>query len=100
MKPPRKIRLDTATAEDPLEMLISAIRAGRLVALLRGEGLTRGTVEELFRPESAAKLRAILNERVFSVCEDRNAGPGCRRRQARPGGGKVLAFKGKERFGP
>jgi hypothetical protein len=30
----------------------------------QGEGLTKGTVEELLRPESALKLKAILTDHL------------------------------------
>jgi hypothetical protein len=93
MKPPRRVKVGTAASEDPLGSLISAFEAGRLVALLRGEGLTRSTVQELLRPESAAKLRAILTERVFSGREDRDPGP-----EGQPC--KVLVFKAKETSEP
>jgi hypothetical protein len=98
MKPPRRVKVDTAAADDPLAVLISAFKAGRLVALLRGEGLTRSTVQELLRPESAAKLRAILTEPVFSGREDRDPRPENQPRRFQPGYGKVLVFKAKATF--
>lgn len=100
MKPPRRVKVDAAAAEDPLALLISEFKAGRLVALLRGEGLTRSTVQELLRPESAAKLQAILTERVFSGHEDRNPGSENQPCRFQPGYGKVLVFKAKETFKP
>ena len=93
MKPPRRVNVDTAAAEDLLGSLISEFKAGRLVTLLRGEGLTWSTVQELMRPESAAKLQAILTERVSSRREDRDPGP-----ESQPC--KVLVFKAKETFRP
>jgi hypothetical protein len=100
MKPPRRVQVDAAAAEDPLALLISAFKAGRLVALLRGEGLTRSTVQELLRPESAAKLRAILTERVLSGREDRNPDPESQPCRSQPGYGKVLVFNAKETLRP
>jgi hypothetical protein len=63
---------------------------GRLVALLRGEGLTKSTLQELLRPESVAKLRGILTDRSVPEREDHNPGP------IQPGEGKVLVFKARE----
>jgi len=100
MKPPRTIGIRTVAAGDPLASLLSEFRAGRLVALLRGEGLSKSTVQELLQPESAAKLRAILTERVFSEREDRNPGPDSQPVRCRPEHGKVLAFRAKETFKP
>lgn len=100
MKPPRRIKDGTAAAEDPLALLISAVHESRLVSLLRGEGLTRSTVQELLRPESAVKLRAILTERVFAEREDRDPDPESQPGRFQPEDGKVLAFKAKERFRP
>lgn len=100
VKPPRRVQVDAAAAEDPLALLISAFKAGTLVALLRGEGLTRSTVQELLRPESAAKLQAILTERVFSGREDRDPDPESQPCRFQPGYGKVLVFKARETVKP
>jgi hypothetical protein len=48
-----------------LSELSLAVRAGRLVTLLKGEGLSKSTVEELLRPESASALKTILTDRLF-----------------------------------
>jgi hypothetical protein len=100
MKPPRRIHLDTTASGDPLASLISAVEAGRLVALLKGEGLTRSTVKELLKPESAERLRSILNRQVFTGRETFNAVPGIRPGGLRSGDGKVLVFKAKETYRP
>ena len=90
MKPPRRVKCDTAAAEEPFTLLNSAVEVGRLVALLRGEGLNKSTILELLRPESAAKLRGILTTRPSSGRESRNPGP------VQPEDGKVLVFKARE----
>ena len=100
MKPPRRIKVDTAAAEETLTLSDPAIEVGRLIALLRGEGLTKITVQELLRPESAAKLQAILPECAFSGSEDRNPGPEHQPGGPRPEDGKVLVFKARETFRP
>jgi hypothetical protein len=97
VKPPRTVA--EAAAEDPLAVLISAAKAGRLVALLRGEGLTEHTVRELLMPESAERLRAYLNEGVFSVRDTPNPSPESQPTRFRHGGGNVLVFsKPRETF--
>jgi hypothetical protein len=60
MEPPPVDDIDTSAAAGLLDELSLAVRDGRLVRLLKGEGLTKRTVEELLRPESALKLKAIL----------------------------------------
>lgn len=52
-----KRRLGVVNAASPVE---------RLVGLLKGDGLTRDTVEELRSPQSALLLRAVLTDRVFA----------------------------------
>lgn len=85
MKPPfRPVDIDAPATEDPLAGVISATEAGKLFALLQGEGLTAGAVRELLRPESASRLRAILTRRVFAA--DASS-------PAAPPNGKVLAFR-------
>jgi hypothetical protein len=64
MEPPPVDDIDTGAAAGPLDELSRAVREGRLVRLLKGEGLTKGTVEELLRPESALKLKAILADHL------------------------------------
>ncbi len=64
MKPRLVKDLDTSAAAGPLDDLSLAVKEGRLVRLLKGEGLNKGTVEELLRPESALKLKAILTDHL------------------------------------
>jgi hypothetical protein len=71
-----------------------AIEVGRLVALLRGEGLTERTVRELLRPESVAKLRGILTDRSFPEVEDCDPTP------VESAKDNVLAFKAREAVKP
>ena len=52
-----------------LRDLSAVVRAGRLVSLLKGDGLNRDTVEELLRPESRVALRSILFDRLFQEDE-------------------------------
>ena len=70
MKSPRSADFDTGVAgAGPLDELSVAVRAGRLVALLEGEGLNQGTVEELLRPESIEALKAILTDHLYPESE-------------------------------
>jgi len=46
------------------------VRSGRLVRLLKGEGLSKSTVEELLRPESLLALRGILTDRLSGTEEE------------------------------
>lgn len=69
MKPPRGDDLDTGAVAGRLDELSQAVRAGRLVTLLRGEGLSRSTVEELLRPESLSALKGILTDHLFETKE-------------------------------
>ena len=64
MKPPPGDDIDTSAATGLLDELSLAVRDGRLVRLLKGEGLSKRTVEELLRPESALKLKAILTDHL------------------------------------
>lgn len=89
MKPPRGIDFEPTSAGDPLALLVAAVETGRLVALLRGEGLTRNTVAELLEPGSAARLRFMLNRRVFTERESNDPD-----REIRSG--EVLVFKARE----
>jgi hypothetical protein len=99
MKPPHQIRVVTFRSADPLALLRSAVKAGGLVALLRGEGLTRSTVEELLRPDSAAQLRSMLHMHVFPAEKAINPDPEGPSDRCNPVGGKLLVFKRKERSG-
>jgi hypothetical protein len=69
MKPPPRDDLDTGAVAGPLDELSRAVRSGRLVPLLKGEGLDRNTVEELLRPESLLALRRILTDHLFGTEE-------------------------------
>jgi hypothetical protein len=64
MNPPRHISVDSATDEDPLELLTAALQSGRLVEMLRDGGLSRDTVRELMRPERSWRLRSILDDHL------------------------------------
>jgi len=66
MKPPAKDDLDPGTRAAPLGELSLAFRSGRLVELLKGDGLDRSTVEELLSPESLEVLKTILDDHLFS----------------------------------
>jgi hypothetical protein len=94
MKPPLRVKVQTSASAEPPASSVSEIEVARLVALLRGEGLTGSTVQELLKPESAAKLRRILTDRAFPEREERNPGP------VQPEEGKVLVFKKKEATKP
>ena len=87
MKPPLRIKVPTSASAELPAMSISEIEVARLVALLRGEGLTGSAVQELLNPESAAKLSRILTDRAFPEREELNPGP------VHPEEGKVLVFK-------
>jgi hypothetical protein len=90
MKPPRRIKVETSAAAEPPTLSDSAIEVARLVALLRGEGLTGSTLQELLQPESAAKLKGMLTDYSFPVHEERNSD------SVKPANGKLLAFKARE----
>ncbi len=90
MKPPRRVKVETSASAKPRTLPDSAIEVGRLVALLRGEGLSESTLQELLRPESATKLRGMLTDHPFPVLEEQNPGP------VRPESGKLLAFDARE----
>lgn len=64
MKPPPVDDIDTGTGASLLDELHLAVRDGRLAGLLKGKGLNRSTIEELLRPESALKLKAILTDHL------------------------------------
>ncbi len=53
-----------------LDELSRAVRSGRLVRLLKGEGLSKNTVEELLRPESLLALQGILTDHLFGTEEE------------------------------
>jgi hypothetical protein len=70
MKSPPRDDIDTSgAAAGLLDELSVAVRAGRLAALLKGEGLNRSTIEELLRPESLSALKAILNDHLCPESE-------------------------------
>lgn len=107
MGPPRKSDDDRATAVDSLKTLFSAFKTGRLVDLLKGNGLTRTTLEELLRPESTAKLKAILTDPVYGEPDGGDRGypiepvkplEGTDLAQFQADCGKVLVYKAKETF--
>ena len=100
MKPPRTIGVGAAADEGPLASLISAARAGRLVALLRCQGLTGNEVQELLRPESAATLRSVLTETIFSGLEGHAPSTEHHRFRSPRAVGKVLAFKPRAKLTP
>lgn len=96
----------TGAATDSFDTLISAFKAGKLVELLKGNGLTRATLEELLRPESAVKLKALLTKQVFAGGDDGDrafpidigeAGPRHQPGQSQSRG-KLLIYKAKETF--
>lgn len=97
MKPPPGDAIDTRAAAGLLEDPCSTIRAWRLVQLLKGDGLTRRTIEELLRPESASRLKAVLTDHLFPGAEN---DPGHRPADGSCHGGKVLVFRNKETHGP
>ena len=109
MKPPPRDDIDTSADAGLLEDLASAVRAGRLVGFLKGKGLTRSTVEELLRPESAARLKAILTDHMLPEL-DRGAlksgrkngvnDPGHEPADSTHQGGKVLAYHKQETCKP
>jgi hypothetical protein len=77
-------------------LLTSAAQTGRLVALLRGEGLSEGTIQELLLPESVAKLQEILDSSAFPAHHGRPEG---RPAPFHPERRKVLQFKAKQNLG-
>ena len=91
MKLPPDERLDDDAAPDLLEELATASRSGKLVDLLRGDGMSWGTAEELQWPESVSRLRAILSDHITSTDS-----PGGECADTRRGAGKVLEFRRKE----
>jgi hypothetical protein len=94
MRPPRPNGSDTGAAESLLVELSTALKAGRLVELLRGKGLTRHTIEELMRPESAAKLKVMMTDNLFTT--EATHGPGHAPGPIPSEGGKVLVFKARK----
>jgi hypothetical protein len=70
MKPPPRHDLHTCAVAGRLDELSVVVRSGRLVRLLKGEGLSKNTVEELLRPESLLALRGILFDRLFGTEEE------------------------------
>jgi hypothetical protein len=109
MMPPPRDDIDTRVAEGRLEEIDQAVRSGKLVGLLEGRGLNRSTVEELLRPESALRLKAILTDHLYA--EQDNGAPVARRNneEADPGHGPadgldqvgtVLVYQKREGLGP
>ena len=96
MKPPRGDAINTAAATSQLEELSAALEAGKLAELLRGKGLTRSTVDELLRPESAAKLQAILTHHFLPARDACDPSPGHQLGACGCEGGKVLVFNARE----
>jgi len=94
MKPPQRVKVEEYAAAGPSTLSDSAIEVARLVALLRGEGLTESTLLELLRPESVAKLKRVLTEYPFPTGAERNPGP------VMPEKSKLLAFKAREAAKP
>lgn len=70
MKPPPRHDLHTGMGAGRLDELSRVVRSGRLVRLLKGDGLSRNTVEELLRPESILALRGILTDCLFGTEEE------------------------------
>ena len=70
MKQAPSDELDTGTVAGRLDELSRVVRSGRLVRLLKGEGLSKNTVEELLRPESLLALRGILTDRLSGTEEE------------------------------
>jgi hypothetical protein len=70
MKPPPRHDLHTGAVAGRLDELSRVVRSGRLVRLLKGEGLSRNTVDELLRPESLLALRGILTDHLFRTEEE------------------------------
>jgi hypothetical protein len=93
MKPPLRDDIDTSVTSGLLEELQVAVRAGKLVGLLRGRGLDRSTIEDLLRPESALRLKAILTDHLYPEADHGTADCRCQ-------GGKVLVYRRKEGCGP
>jgi hypothetical protein len=94
MKPPRRVKVEASAAAKPPTLSDPAIEVGRLVALLRGEGLTESTLLELLRLENVAKLRGVLTDSPFAKREDQDPGP------VSPENGQLLVFKTKEAVKP
>lgn len=102
MKPPTRDDIDSRATAGLLEEIDLAVRTGRLVGLLKGRGLNKSTIEELLRPESALRLRAILNDLLY-LKEDHRArtarrnneegDPGHGPAQGLDQGRKVLAYR-------
>ncbi|UCF47474.1 MAG: hypothetical protein JSU89_09885 [Myxococcales bacterium] len=70
MKQAPSDELDTGAVAGRLDELSRVVRSGRLVRLLKGEGLSKSTVEELLRPESLLALRGILTDRLSGTEEE------------------------------
>ena len=70
MKSPLRGAGDPRTVAGRLDEVSRAVRSGRLVRLLKSEGLSKNTVEELLRPESLLALRGILTDHLFGTEEE------------------------------
>jgi hypothetical protein len=95
MQPPRGDANDPAAAAQ-LEEISEAVEAGRLVELLTSKGLTRSTVDELLRPESAVRLRTILAGHLHRPGGRGRPEAGTSTPKRACEGGKVLVFRPKE----
>jgi hypothetical protein len=102
MQPPARDDIDTSVAADLLEEIQLAVRAGRLVGLLKGRGLNRRTIDELLRPESALTLKAILTDHLYPEEDHRARAARRNNEEGDPGhasadgphhGGKVLVYQ-------
>ena len=109
MKQPPGEELDAIAATESLERLAAAVREGRLVGLLKGEGLSRETIAELLRPESRSRLKSILNDHMFPETNHHARGDRCDIRAVSSGNGfvdrqcqsgKLLAFRRRRRREP
>lgn len=70
MKSPLRGARNPRAVTGRLDEVSRAVRSGRLVRLLKGEGLSKNTVEELLRPESLLALRGILTDHLFGTEEE------------------------------
>jgi hypothetical protein len=102
MQPPARDEIDTSVTADLLEEIHLAVRAGRLVGILKGKGLNRSTIDELLRPESALTLKAILTDHLYSEEDhraravrrnDEEGDPGHTSADGPRRGGKVLVYQ-------
>ena len=90
MKPPGEDNLSAEKAA--LEMLASALKAGRVARRLRNNARTRGALDVMLTPASEAKLWAILNDHALAAPVKPSP--------EKPASGKLLTFKAKENCKP